>query len=88
MFRIEFSTKTKKGFDRLEEKYKKRVVDVLKILSIDPVPVRYYDVKKLVGLKDTFRIRIGKIRVVYVIDWKNRVIIIARIAFRRKAYRS
>ena len=88
MFKIEFSTKAKKEFDRLEERYKKHTVYVLRVLSIDPVPTRYCDVKKLVGLRDTFRIRIGKIRIVYVIDWKNKVIIIARIAFRKKVYRN
>ena len=85
MFRIEFSTRAKKEAKKLE-KYKDKVVEVLKILSLDPVPVRYYDVKKLKGLKNTFRIRVGKVRIVYTADWKKKVIIIARIGFRRKVY--
>jgi len=59
MFRVEFSSRAKKEFDKLKEK---RIEDVLEILKIDPIPARLYDVKKLIGLKDTFRIRIGKIR--------------------------
>ncbi|MDI6807327.1 MAG: type II toxin-antitoxin system RelE/ParE family toxin [Candidatus Aenigmarchaeota archaeon] len=85
MFRIEFSRRAKKELKKLE-KYKERIVEVLKILSLDPVPARYYDVKKLRGLKNAFRIRIGRIRIVYTINWKDKVIIIARAEFRGRAY--
>ncbi len=45
-----------------------------------------FDVKKLEGLKDTFRIRLGKIRIVYTIIWKDKVILVSRIEKRGTAY--
>jgi len=38
------------------------LLEAFKILSLDPVPIRYFDVKKLEGLENAFRIRIGKIK--------------------------
>jgi mRNA-degrading endonuclease RelE of RelBE toxin-antitoxin system len=61
MFGISFSTRAKKEFDEMEGKQKERIAEILRTLSFDPVPVKMLDVKKLAGLSDTFRIRIGKI---------------------------
>ena len=83
MFRVEFSSRAKREFDRLNEK---KVEDALKVLMIDPLPARCYDVKKLKGLSDTFRIRIGKIRIVYTIIWKDRIVLISRISSRENIY--
>lgn len=86
MFEIFLSIKAKKEFNKLGKNYQKQVRKVLKILFIDPIPARFCDVKKLSGLKDTFRIRIGKIRIVYRIVWKEEDIVISRITFRGKVY--
>lgn len=83
MFRIEFSSKAKKEFDQLKDE---RIEEVLKVLVFDPVPAKRYDVKKLKGIKDTFRIRVGKFRVVYTIIWKDGTILVSRISFRESAY--
>jgi mRNA interferase RelE/StbE len=85
MFRIEFSTSAKREIEKLEI-YKEKLLNVLRILSIDPLPTKYYDVKKLRGIENTFRIRIGKVRIVYIVDWKSKVVIIARIGFRGRVY--
>jgi mRNA interferase RelE/StbE len=37
--------------------------------------------------QDDFRIRVGDYRIVYAIDDKQRVVIVARIAQRREVYR-
>ncbi len=50
------------------------------------MPARLYDVKKLQGVKDTCRIRIGRIRIVYAILWSDKVILISRISPRESAY--
>ena len=42
--------------------------------------------KKLAGLSNAFRIRVGKIRIVYAIDWERRHVVVARIGFRGKVY--
>jgi len=86
MFEIHFSTKAKKDLDKIEERYKRRVAEVIRILMVDPIPTRLFDVKKLAGTENAFRIRIGKIRIVYTILWKDKVILISRIGFRGRVY--
>jgi len=39
--------------------YARRVLMVLEALSQDPAPVPEYDVKKIAGMQNTFRIRTG-----------------------------
>ncbi len=80
MFIIELSRKAQKQFDSIkDEKITKTIRVTLKCLEFDPVPAKNYDVKKLEGLEDTFRIRLGKIRIVYTILWKEKAIIVSRI---------
>jgi len=85
-FTIKFSSRSRKEFENLDKIYKNKVVECLKTLSLDPVPVRKYDTKKLSGLKDSFRIRIGKVRIVYTVLWEEKVVLIARIGFRESVY--
>ena len=83
MFQIHFSSKSKKEFDALMNK---KILEVLNILPLDPLPVKLYDVKKLQGIRDTFRIRIGKVRIIYTIIWNDKAILISRISTRESAY--
>lgn len=83
MFRIEFSSKAKKGFNHLQDE---KIEEAIKVLALDPVPAERYDVKKLKGMQDTFRIRIGKMRMVYTIIWKDKVVLISRIGSREGVY--
>ena len=83
MFAIHFSSRAKKEFADLNDK---NLENLLKLMQVDPLPAKHYDVKKLKGLDNTFRIRIGKIRVVYTIIWNDKVVLISRIATRESAY--
>ncbi len=83
MFRIEFSAKAKKEFDHLQDEI---IEEAIKVLTLDPVPAERYDVKKLKGMRGTFRIRIGQMRIVYTIIWKDKVILISRIGSRESVY--
>jgi mRNA interferase RelE/StbE len=68
MFSIHLSTKAEKELKSLPTVYRKRVEKLFNILTLDPLPSKFYDLKKLEGMRDTFRIRIGKIRIVYTIN--------------------
>jgi len=59
---------------------------VLGALGQNPVPAPEYDVKKLAGMHDTYRIRIGGIRIEYKVDWESKRIGVLRIEFRGRAY--
>ena len=59
----------------------------MEALSQNPAPVPEYDVKKLAGLRDTYRIRIGEIRIEYRVDWEFERIGILAIEFRVRSYK-
>jgi len=83
VFEIRLSSRAKKEFDKLKDK---KIEEALKVLTSDPLPAKLYDVKKLKSLKDTFRIRIGKTRIVYTIIWKDKIILVSRIGLRESVY--
>ncbi|MCX6656166.1 MAG: type II toxin-antitoxin system RelE/ParE family toxin, partial [Candidatus Bathyarchaeota archaeon] len=55
-------------------------------LESDPIPYRDFDVAKLKGADDAYRVRIGDTRLVYVVDWRSNCITITRIEPRERAY--
>lgn len=83
MFIVELSRRARKELDLLGDE---RVKEILENLKLDPVPAKFYDVRKLEGVKDSFRIRVGKIRILYTIVWKDKVILVSRIEKRETAY--
>ena len=86
-----FSVKVKrrafKALERLPTDYKLRVLEILDELSSNPIPYKGYDLKKLKGYKDTFRIRLGDLRIVYTIDWSSKSITVHYIGPRERAYK-
>lgn len=73
--------------ERFNTQHKNSVKDLLEILKTDPVPARRFDVVKLKGYDNLYRIRIGRIRIVYSVDWGERRIDIQFVGYRGKAYR-
>jgi mRNA interferase RelE/StbE len=49
--------------------------------------VKVFDVRKLEGYEGVYRIRAGDIRLVYSVDWDEKVITIHFIGLRKKAYK-
>lgn len=77
---------SKKEFDSIEEKYRNKIAQIFKILSFDPVPAKLFDIKKLEGVDDTFRIRLGRIRIIYTIIWQNKDMVISKPGMRENVY--
>ncbi len=71
----------------LPQHIKHRLREVLDTLKDYPIPIREYDVKKVRGENRTYRIRLGKYRLIYEIDEKAEEIRILGISHRKKAYR-
>jgi len=57
----------------------KKIIDAIDELENTPIPWRKYDIRKICGLKDFYRIRVGAYRVIYFIDWKSKTIKILKI---------
>ena len=88
MYSLKIKQKALKEAGRLPEGVKRQVEETLKVLQTKPIPARTYDIKKMRGVEDTYRIRLGDTRIVYTIKRGQRIIVIHYIGSREKAYKS
>jgi mRNA-degrading endonuclease RelE of RelBE toxin-antitoxin system len=86
LFEVLASSRARKSAKKLPEDYRRRIVELLLILRENPVPAEYYDVKKLKGCTDTYRARIGDLRVIYEILWDLKKVQVLTIKHRARAY--
>jgi len=56
------------------------------IFRENPIPAEYYDIKKLKGYVDTYRARIGDVRVIYEISWDLKRVYVLLVERRERAY--
>lgn len=69
------SNKAEKQFHSLEKKIRERVEALFKVLEQSPVPREYhYDLGKIEGRDDSYRIRLSSFRVVYRVFWGEQVV--------------
>ncbi len=61
-----------------------RIEATMSLLESNPRPP---GCRKLVGFKNEWRLRVGDYRVLYIIDDDQSLVIVARVAHRREAYR-
>jgi len=87
MFCILISGNARKGSKKLPKEVKRKIAEILDYLERNPIPVEKYDVKKIKGMHGIYRIRIGKWRMVYSVDFLENKIIIITIAPRGAAYK-
>jgi len=85
-FRLKIKRKALKSIKQYPQ-YKNKLLELLQTLKRNPIPFREYDITKLKGYKNTYRVRIGKLRVIYQINWTEKTILILVIAEREKAYK-
>ena len=86
MFEIVIARQAQKGSKNAPEHLKRRIVELLLILRENPVPAEYYDVKKLKGLSDTYRVRIGDFRIIYEVIWDKAAVNVLYVGPRESAY--
>ena len=83
MFNIEFSNQSKKFLKKSDKQLAARIIEKIELLKDNPV---LHDSKKVIGEDKVFRIRIGDYRVLYEVDWNNKIILIDKIDKRSKVY--
>ncbi|MBI4042359.1 MAG: type II toxin-antitoxin system RelE/ParE family toxin [Deltaproteobacteria bacterium] len=84
-FEIVFKKSAEKELRALPKDYQQRVWDILMFLEDDPAKIQS---RKMQGLEQLYRIRIGIYRLLYHIDRKRRIITIFRIDHRSHVYRN
>jgi len=86
LFQVIISQRARKSTKKLPEHLKRRIIELLLIFRENPVPAEYYDIKKLKGYTDTYRARIGDIRVIYEILWNLKRVHVLVVERRERAY--
>ena len=87
MFEIKIKRKALRALAKIDRKQKRKIKSVILILKNNPIPFKKADICKLKGCNNTYRIRIGTIRIVYEVLWNEKTILIHYVGRREKAYK-
>ncbi|MBM3150948.1 MAG: type II toxin-antitoxin system RelE/ParE family toxin [Chloroflexi bacterium] len=82
-YQVVLQRPAEKELDALESSVHKRIVTRLLALEENPRPA---GVKKLLG-QESFRLRVGDYRILYIIDDKTKRVVILSFGHRREVYR-
>lgn len=80
-----FSNSSEKFLKNCDSKLKERLRELFIVLREIPIPAKEYDLKKICGEEDTYRIRLSGHRATYCIDWENRKIRVIFIEKRKES---
>ena len=84
MFEILLDRQPQKFLEKCERSLYDRLIRKLEELKKEPVP---YDVKRVVGRKEpVFRLRVGKYRILYRINYEEKRVVVVKIDLRESAY--
>ncbi len=82
-FNVRLTTTARKDLSRLSDPVVKRVVALLRDLSVDPFSRQ----SSKLSARDEYRVRVGDYRIVYAVDKRNKVVVVYRVRHRREVYR-
>lgn len=83
-FRIEWKQSAKRELRKLPDPARRRILEAVEGLYEDPRPPGS---KKLVGVENAYRIRVGDYRIIYSLFTSALCLEIIRVADRKEAYR-
>ena len=84
-FEVEFTKRGERYLYKLSKVDVEKVVLKLKQLKFFPKDQR--NIKRLSGFKDCYRLRVGKIRVVFKVNNRDKIIWIFGVDYRDKIYK-
>ncbi|MDO8553328.1 MAG: hypothetical protein Q7S22_00845 [Candidatus Micrarchaeota archaeon] len=83
MFEVYFGNKrANKDYEQLDQKTRDRINEFCELIKNVPVPFREYDIIKIVGRENSFRVRLGRHRMIYYVDELSHKIYIIKIELR------
>lgn len=83
-YRLKIAESAKKDLSRLPSQERQRIGERIRALGEDPRPS---GCAKLRGTSHSYRIRIGRYRVLYSVDDAEQCVVILRVKHRKEAYR-
>ncbi len=85
MFKIYLDIPTQEFLKKLDNSVSQRIIESIERLAEDPIPP---DSKRIIGIKEkVFRIRVGKFRVLYRVNYKNFCVVVIDINTRERVYK-
>lgn len=85
MYSIEFKRSAYKEYESLSKELKKRIDSALEILSVNPTS-ELLNFKKLRGVDNTYRIRVGDYRIVYSPNNEKLIVLVIKVGHRKDVY--
>jgi mRNA interferase RelE/StbE len=86
LYRVVLTKRAIKDLDRAPAHISRRANEAIEALQESFAPVKFFDVKKLKGAGDTFRIRLGDWRLIYEFKKKESLIVVYDISPRGRVY--
>ena len=86
MFNVKIKRKALKNLAKIDLEQKRNLKETILLLKTDPLPFKKTDICKLKGYDNTYRIRVGSIRIVYDVLWTQKTILIHYVGTMEKAY--
>ena len=86
MFTVKIKRKAAQNLAKIDQEQKRQLKEIILLLKSDPLPFKKTDICKLRGYDNTYRIRVGTIRIVYDVLWKQKTILIHYVGTRERAY--
>ena len=85
-FKVKIHPEVAKAIRSIPKSHQKKVAKLFEVLKKDPVPYRTFDVRKLKGYHNRFRVRFGKYRLIYEVDKKEKLVLILKLKKREAVY--
>ena len=88
-FEVIIRKEVEKKFRELPKAHYAKIKRFLDILKFEAVPYHSFDIEHLKGTANIFayRVRIGKYRLTYVVEWSTGIITVLRLDVRGKMYK-
>ena len=82
-FSIVISNRVARNIRRLPKNVQKRIANKIGLIPVQP---QLLDIKKMVGMEDTYRLRVGDYRILFLIDFEKKLVKISDINTRGRIY--
>jgi mRNA interferase RelE/StbE len=86
-FDVQLHRNVIKAIKSLPKSYQEQFSQLVDILKEDPVPFNKFDLARIKGHMDIFRIRLGGFRLTYEVDEDHQCIRLLKLEPRGKAYK-
>jgi len=85
MFKIYLDIPAQRSLKKLDNSISQRIIESIEGLVEDPIP---HDSKRIIGIRENvFRIRVGKFRVLYRVNYEDFCIVVIDVDTRERVYK-